>query len=437
MMVRTGLVPLLLLFTASVALAQVEGVPSAGDADETTGSSEATSTEPNADEAELEANTAQQERQIRDLRRRVNQHLVRQRWEDAVRDMKELVILDPYDAEYQLTLGLLYRKQSAHDQARRKYNDFLDLGGSAAVAHLMMAESFAAKGDKPRAFDHLRKAAENGLNVMRAIQRFESMRAYRSDTEFIKLALQLERYELDLRGFKDVFTGRFARTGGNGGTGPRVNEVTDDWDRDKQEQELRRCKLYLANIEHFLSTGNEARAMDAYEKLLGILEHQEKFTVPAFATEIRGVLNRKEDIERGIERVRLKFLYGRARDMIQSMEQSFRGEDYAAVVAAYSDLEVVAKDILSINREFKEVSDRVLATGKNWVERAKVRQEFASMPLKIHGIILHDGPAVAIVNDKQVEEGRYFNDMRVLRIEPNQIMFEYKGEQVPLIFRRY
>ncbi|MEM7263414.1 MAG: hypothetical protein AAF488_15600, partial [Planctomycetota bacterium] len=149
------------------------------------------------------------------------------------------------------------------------------------------------------------------------------------------------------------------------------------------------------------------------------------------------LINRKEEIERGIEEIRLKYFYGKARGVIAKMENHFKSEEYPSVERLYSELESVSRNILDINSEFKQVSERVLLVGKRWVERAQIRREFNAKPLSVQGIILHQGPAVAIVNDKVIEEGKYFQDMRVVKIEPNQILFDYRGERVPLIFRRY
>ena len=44
---------------------------------------------------------------------------------------------------------------------------------------------------------------------------------------------------------------------------------------------------------------------------------------------------------------------------------------------------------------------------------------------------------VAIVNNRLVTVGEKFQGMRVVKIEPNQIYFDYKGERIPLVFRRY
>lgn len=385
---------------------------------------------------ETEEQRVERERKVRELQRRVRQDLSRQRFNEALRGTKDLVILEPYEEDYHLTLGLLYRQLNQQSEARRKFQDYLDLDGSPSVAFLMIADSYAAAGDRANAFIHLRKAAENGMNIMRAVQQFPSMQEYRADTDFIKLALQLERYELNLnQEFQDIFSGRFK-------TVEEVDDEPDDelaeaWDRARQELELKKLKVHLANIEHYLSSGNEDNAMRSYSLLLELLDQQSKFTVPAFAAEIRRILARKDDIERGIEEIRLKYFYEKSREVIAELERLFRSEDYPAVEERYSEVIDLANKIEQINPEFEKIGEQVREVGQYWVRRAKVRREFNSKDLDIQGIILHEGPAIAIVNETVIEEGGYFDGMNVVAIEPNQIIFRYKEEEVPLVFRRY
>ena len=144
----------------------------------------------------------------------------------------------------------------------------------------MIAESYAASNDKENAYKNFRKAAENGMNILKAVEQYKTLTPYRNDTEFIKLALKLERYDLDLAGRVDPTTNKFRK--------PAVDEVGEPTiqesgrlSKEDQEKRLRHAKHYLANIERFLSLENEEKAMEAYGKLLETTEDVDKFTVPA------------------------------------------------------------------------------------------------------------------------------------------------------------
>ncbi|MEE8141541.1 MAG: hypothetical protein V3T77_00430, partial [Planctomycetota bacterium] len=380
----------------------------------------------------------QKDQRVKELRRRMQRNIGLKRWSVAIDEMKELVVLDPYNPEYQLTLGLLFRKVKNLEEARRKYQDFQDLGGHPAIGHLHSAEAWATSGNKQKAFDHLRRAAEHGMNIMKAVLQFESMTAFRSDTEFIKLALKLERYTLDIDGLSDPTTDRFKKE--------QLVEVpletpgSDNrrWPREKQEHELRKAKQNLANIERFLIMEKEERAMEAYSKLRDSIENIDRFTVPAFAAEMREIIGKKEIIEARIEEIRLKYYFRKSKNVITDMQRSFQNQDFPKVALIYMDLEKIAEAMTTVNPEFQQVAGKVLEVGQNWVRKAKIREEFLAKSLIIQGIVTQEnGASLAIVNRRLLKVGQVYKEMRVHRIEPNQIYFDYKGERIPLVFRRY
>ena len=44
---------------------------------------------------------------------------------------------------------------------------------------------------------------------------------------------------------------------------------------------------------------------------------------------------------------------------------------------------------------------------------------------------------MAIVNNKMLQVGDRFQGMRVVQVEPNQVYFDFRGERIPLVFRRF
>jgi tetratricopeptide (TPR) repeat protein len=384
----------------------------------------------------LRKEDALREKRVNELKRRVQRSLALRRWAIASEEMKELVVLEPYNSDFQLTLGLLFRQTGNVDEARRKYQDFRDLGGHPAVAHLLIAEAYAAKNDKTKAFQHLKKAAENGMNILKAVEQYKTLTPYRNDTEFIKLALKLERYDLDLAGRVDPTTNKFRK--------PAVDEVGEPTiqesgrlSKEDQEKRLRHAKHYLANIERFLSLENEEKAMEAYGKLLETTEDIDKFTVPALAAAMRDIIGKKEIIEARIEEIRLRFYFQEAKQVIAKMQREFQNEDYPRVIALRDELALVSRAMTSVNPDFQQVAKKVTLVGSNWVRKAEIRREFLKKTMHIEGIITHQGAPMAIVNNRLLRIGQPFQDMTVVKIEPNQIYFDYKGERIPLVFRRY
>ncbi|MCI0651066.1 MAG: hypothetical protein L0Z55_04205 [Planctomycetes bacterium] len=379
------------------------------------------------------------DRRIKELVRSAQRNIDLKRWKFAVEDVKQLVVLRPFEADFQLALGLLFHKAGNNDEARRKYQDYLDLAGNTAIGHLLIAESYAAAnangGDRTKVLAHMRAAAESGLNLMRAIENFESMKPYQKDTEVIKLALKLERYEIDFSSIVDPMTRRFQRA-------EEIKEevevsATTRWTPAKQEQVVEEARRLLAAIERALAQDDEDRAMKAYTDLLKITPHVNRMSVPIFRAEFRQIIARKEEIESRIQEIRLKYFYGQAQLKIDDMRGAFRNEDFAQVEALYAEVREIASAMNDINEEFREVSVKVMEVADEWLRKAKIRAEFNAKPLEIQGIVSDDKASFVIINDRLLKVGESLEDLRVVKIEPHRVLMLFKGECVPLFFRYY
>lgn len=397
---------------------------------------EGAATDPAGSESLLKRASSDDTRRINKLQRSAKRNIETKRWPRAIDDVKDLIALAPYDADYQLTLGLLYRKQNDLEESRRKFREFLDLGGSQAVGHMLIGETFASVNDREKVILHLRKAAESGMNLLKVQSQIPTLETFMGDTEFIKLALQLEKYELDVAELDDPFTDRFKRSSSDEDDGGKpIGPV--GLSKEQQEEVLRQAQIYIARIERALTQEDEKRAMEAYTQLLELTNEQDRFTVPRLAAEFRGIVSRKEEIEARIEEIRLKYHYRQAQEIIAQMRRAFKDQDYPRVEVLYGDIEEVARKMIRVNSDFREVTDTITTVGKNWVNRAQVRREFNSKPLKIEGIILHVGDPYCIVNGTLLRVGDKFEGMRVIQVEPNQVYFEFKGEKIPKVFRRF
>ena len=395
---------------------------------------------PNPNPTRTTIRPAEEAQRINQLRRSANRNIESSRWRLAIKDVKELIVMRPFESDYQLTLGLLFHKAGNLQEARRKYQDYMDLGGEKAVGHLMIAETFAAargKVNKEQLFFHLRKSAENGMNLMKGVEAFDSLRHYRGDTEFIKLALQLERYQIDFDegAVADPMTSRFRREVLEDEVDP--NALTNIWPEPKQRQHVLDAQNQLSKIEWALGMQDENKAMAAYETLVSLCEQIHRISDPALKSGMRKIIAEREEIESRIEEIRLKFLYGRAQGLIDDMRNAFRNEDYPKVKALLSEVKRQADSMLTINEEFQEVSTKIMEVANEWVRKAEIRREFSAKVLTIQGIVYENDVRYAIVNDHTLAVGEQFEDMRVVKIEPNRVLFRYKGENVPLIFRRY
>ena len=381
------------------------------------------------------------ERRVTELSRHVKEDIARSNWDRARRNLSELVSLRKYSADFQVTLGLVYRQLGNLPEARRKYRDFVEANGNPALASLLLAESFAQDGQREKAFEHLEKAAEEGMNVMRAASQFPALEPYTADTQFIRLALRLEHYEL-----QTTSRGRDPFTPNSPTTGPEdAVPFTTKWSRLQQEGVLAQARDDLKRIEFSLRSQNEDAAMHSYRELQKKVPYVEYLSEPDLAAEFRAILDRLSEIEELIKGLKLTYLYDQAKSEIENMERAFRNRDFPLVDKMRAEVESLARDMESTDSSFVEVSDTVRKVADNWVNRARTWRDFNSRELKVQGIIIDQGmnesgepgDSFAIIDNRTYRIGDVYDDMQVIQVEPNQVWFAFRGEKIPLVFRRY
>lgn len=399
------------------------------------GTSDSTTTA-DGEEATMESaadlGPAATERRLAELRRLVKDDISRGNWERARRNLGELVLLRKFDADYQVSLGLVFRRLGNLPEARRKYRDYIEANGNPALASLLIAESFAQEKQPDKALEHLEKAAEGGMNVMRAASQFPALEPFTTDTRFIRLALKLEHYEVLNVGRSDPFTPRVATN--------EIIETVDPsrkWSRGQQETILAQARDDLKRIEFALRSQNEEQAMQSYKKLQEKVPYLEHFTEPDLSAEFRSILDRLTKIEELIHGLRLNYLYDEARAEIEMMERAFRNRDFPLVDKIRAEVETLVRDMESTDSSFVEVSDQVRKIADRWVDRARTWREFTAREIAIEGIIIAEKDSFSIINNRIYRVGDMFEDMRVVQVEPNQVWFIFRGEKIPMVFRRY
>lgn len=374
------------------------------------------------------------ERRVQELRRHVKEDLARKNWERARQNLAELVTRNQYQPDYHVSLGIVFRELGNLPDARRKYRDYLDYGGNPALGALLLAETFAQDGQNELAFEQLERAAEAGMNVMRAAQQFPALLPYTTDTRFIRLALRLENYEVANLARRDPFVPR--DIGNELSVDPKdPNGPTSP--RDAQEAKLAEARVALKRIEFALRSQDEGEAMSAYKALQEVVVYEQFITEPDLAAEFRGILDRLGEIEELLLDLRLTYLYDTARTEIENMEQAFRNRDFPKVDQIHTKVDKIVRDMEKTSSEFSEVSDQVRSVADQWVTRARTWREFNLLELRIEGIIISEEDSFSIMNGRTYRVGGWVGDLQVIQIEPNQVWFAFRGERIPLVFRRY
>ena len=163
---------------------------------------------------------------------------------------------------------------------------------------------------------------------------------------------------------------------------------------------------------------------------------KELLTIPKLVNDFRILIARLEEVEVRIEGIRLRYYYNQAQTKLKQMKELFTDGEYQRVEIVYSEVVKLTQEMEQTNTHYKPVADRILAASNRWLTRAQVRQEFQSHKPNIQGIVISENAKMAVLNDRIIKQGEAVDDFRVVKVESNKVTFRYKGEEIPLVFRR-
>ncbi len=384
----------------------------------------------------VEPENLETQRKAKELTRLAIQNIEKNRISESKKNLNDLITLKPYEAEYHLALGLCFRKENRHREAVKKYQDVLDLGGPKSLVNLLRAEVAAKEGDKEKAFEFLKEAAVGGRNIIHDVQNLRLLEKYKTDTEFIKLALALEKFEVLSRRNQDPFTNPFPASQATGGPKePMPGPLT--LSPKEQQDLLNDARRTYDKVQWYIKLEDEEKAMENYIQLRDIIQKKDLITLPKIANDFRILMSRMETLETQIEGIRLKYYWNQAQDRLRELKDAFLTTEYARVDQVYGEIEKLSKEMESANIRFKPVADRILASARIWLNRSKVRREFQAAKPEVQGVVIAEDVKLAIIDNRIRKQGERFGEFHLQKIENNRVTFRYKGEEIPLIFRRY
>ena len=388
--------------------------------------------------------TEQLQRRIRDLKRHARSNFERGRLGEARRNIIDLINAQPYVAGSHLALALVLRSEGRQEEHFRKLKDVLDLNGPEQIVHLLIAEHHMQKGERREAFAALRQAAEAGLKLTEAVTHLPHLRHLRHDTDFVELALTLEKYALQYTQKRDPFVPgpewmplQEDKPAGAGVAPSEVAVLTQAM----QAELLMRANSAMAAIRTHLNAPqpDEQKIMEHYRELEGIIAQGQRLTLPRFRHELTLIADRLGEIETQLQEVRLKDYYEQLRAKLADMRKAFEDNDWNQVEDLHKSVKTVADAMTAANPRFKLVADQVMANADRWRHRAVVRREFAEKDTRILGIVTSDesGGNYVIINNRLLRVGDRSGDFQIDAIEHNRVVFLYKGEKIGSVFRRY
>lgn len=380
------------------------------------------------------------QKRVNELVRLATTAIEKNRVEEAIKHVNELIAIKPYEAGYHFALGLCYRRQGNYKDALKKYQDVLDLGGPRGLVALLRAEAYAREGDREKAFQHLKEAGAGGRNIIQDVGMLPALASYRQDTEFVRLALQLEKFSLPRGRAHDPFTNPFPKSDRRGQPGAESAPAEQETHLTAEDQEklLLEARKTYERVKFYIKLEDEANAMKAYASLRELVAKKDLIVIPKLANDFRVLIAQLDGLEVEIEGIRLKYYYAEAKEKLKRMKELFADGEYRRLEAVHAEIVRMVQEMQQVNKNYKSVADQILDVANRWNSRAQVRKEFESRKPAIQGIVIAPEGKMALLNNRLVKQGdRFEEDMRVISVESNKVTFRFKGEDIPVLFRRY
>jgi hypothetical protein len=206
---------------------------------------------------------------------------------------------------------------------------------------------------------------------------------------------------------------------------------------EEQEKLLHDAKKTYERVQFYIKLEDETKAMKAYASLREIMKKKDLLTIPKIVNDFRVLVARLEDVEVQIEGIRLKYYYNQAQVKLNQIKEIFADGEYQKIEPIHNEISKLTKEMGQTNARYKPVADQILAVSTRWLTRSQIRQEFQNRKPTIQGIIISEDSKMALLNDRIIKQGESVDDFRVVRVESNKVTFRYKGEEIPLVFRRY
>ncbi len=399
----------------------------------------AVDSEVNADPAENATSALEEDARVADLRRYSSDDIHRKNWNRALNEIRELVTLRPYHADYHLTLGLIHRRLEGvnpggiHlEEAIRKYQEYTDFGGEDAIAALLMAEAYAHVGDRDGAFQNLERAASYGMNIARAVQQFPALKEFTSDTRFVRASLRLERYNLSNLVSRDPFTGPWNRLG----TGPMVTPV-GSFEPHEQSELLAKAREAMALVEYAIRNNDQVAAMEAYGVIETIGDSIARFDQPEFSAELRSIMDRLDEVEEGIDKIRVVYLYEQARSKMEAMQVAFSEQNFDLVHRLHGEILSLGQDIGQAGESYKAASVLVMQAADQFLQRSEIVREFLAKQVSVEGVVMAPEGSHAIIDGNLIPEGGQIHGGLLETVLRDRVIFRYHGEQIAHKFGRF
>lgn len=351
---------------------------------------------------------------------------------DALVKLGVMAEEEPYEAQHRLALGLCLRRQKRYDKAMESYREAKNLGGPKGLIALLEAEIHAIANERDQVFSCLRRAARGGRNIIKDVQELPALSPYGSDTGFVQLALQLESFELSGARGRDPFSDPFPLLSPGKPAGPQEPAGADARGRDLEAEVVNRFRALASRVQSAYSAGDEAALLGAWAEIEKLGIDEESLVLGRHRREYRDIRSGLQSLDGKLDSILLRHHYQVAVSGLSEMQDDFDR-------AYYSQMERLSGAVLSNCRKLRELSAdyapvavELVRRSRDLVRRTAVRLEFERRSPKLNGILVGEGPGLAVVDGRPLRPGERISDFQLLEVSSDRVKFAYKGEEIPV-----
>jgi hypothetical protein len=193
----------------------------------------------------------------------------------------------------------------------------------------------------------------------------------------------------------------------------------------------------MALVEYAIRNDDQVAAMNAYGVIEAIGNSIARFDQPEFATELRSIMERLDEVEEGIDKIRVGYLYEQARSKMEMMKVAFDEQDFDLVHRLHGEVLSIGQDIGQAGESYKAASVLVIQAADQFLQRSEVVREFVAKQISVEGVVLAPEGSHAIINGNLIPEGGQIHDGLLDEVFRDRVIFLYHGELIAHKFGRF
>jgi len=196
----------------------------------------------------------------------------------------------------------------------------------------------------------------------------------------------------------------------------------------------------LARINVLISQGEYESAIGLNDmKLAPLLKNADESSDAKLQARLDAVKAGARKIESAIADARLAVLIKQSESYCKRMDVAFSEANYEEVLGLgkkYGDLfEKSREAMLNASLKKKQTVMFFYYHAQKLVQRAGIRQEFASKTVELKGVSWSPSQSLAVLNDTSVRVGDQIEGARVTEISREKVTLDYKGEEFEFFSR--